>query len=506
MPTVVTATPQLRFAWFRVAIALLLGALTTFAIGGYQALQPVMVKEGAYNYLCGPADRASKHECSSQRLRLDLMFTLAVSVTNHCSLPVGLFTARHGPRASAALGGVIMASGGVLFALSTNAFAAWIPGYIIIGVGGAFLAFSLFTVPSLVAPRHAGTVMSLLVGSFDASAITMTGWSLLYDAGLSLRSVVLLWVAVLVVLFAVALTGFVYPAAAAAPKPSGGGSDSCAGRADAKHADTPSGVQQPEVPDADCEQPTAAAAADGSPAGGSSTGSCSASEAGGTDASALPTPYFPDDPGWWNTVRSWPFAVTTIWLCTYFVSKYFFMTTINDQALWITHGNTALADTASKWFSIMLPASAVTAPVTGLIIDRFGIATAVLVMAGVSAALGVTSALSVYEVEYVTMVLVVFNRLFLFSCGPLIFSRMYGPRGMSAMYGTALFVAAGVNYSNYLWTFVAEKVLHTYLPLNLACNCLCVVVGLVMAGQLRTWERLRLAPERRALVQHGAAA
>jgi MFS family permease len=161
---------------------------------GYQALLPVLVNEGVYGSLCNSnatQTTAAKVDapveaCLEQRLSLDLMFTLATSALNMIGLLVGLVMVRFGSRICCIVGCVIIAAGAVAFAFSSDRYPLWTVGYVLMGAGGPFVAFSVFSLAA-IAQSYAPLVIAIFVGVFDASASMMLfmkvlnsslGWSL----------------------------------------------------------------------------------------------------------------------------------------------------------------------------------------------------------------------------------------------------------------------------------------------------------------------------------------
>ncbi len=183
-----------------------------------------------------------------------------------------------------------------------------------------------------------------------------------------------------------------------------------------------------------------------------------------------------------------PFVVFALWSIAFIVAKYFYMTNVYAQLLWVTgedrRGDTPHADMGALVFSAILPAAAVFTPATSYVLDHFNAHVAVVVMGVVATILGATSSIQIYGLQYVTIVGLVFNRFFYFAAAPFLLQKMYGERGINVVYGVALFVAAACNTSNYLWTYLSEEVLHSFLEMNAALNAACLASSIALASVL----------------------
>jgi len=187
-------------------------------------------------------------------------------------------------------------------------------------------------------------------------------------------------------------------------------------------------------------------------------------------------------------VKSGPFWFIVLWGCLYVLTKYFYMTTVEKQLFWLTN-NPSQVNIGAFVFSILLPCSAIFTPVTSFILDNFGAHIAILIMALISLVTAVCSIIRIYELQYVTMTCMVFNRFFFFATAPYLMGKLFGPTGPATLYGIVSFSAACVNYSNYLWDYLVINYLGGgFLVINLAQNLLCSVVGCALF--LFTWRAL----------------
>lgn len=75
--------------------------------------------------------------CDKQRLRLNLMLTVAVTILNLVCFPLGVLVDKTGPRWVGLGGSFLTILGSLVFAFSNSRkLDLYIPGYAMIGVGG----------------------------------------------------------------------------------------------------------------------------------------------------------------------------------------------------------------------------------------------------------------------------------------------------------------------------------------------------------------------------------
>lgn len=91
--------------WTLVICGLLCQASLAGVVVGYPGLKDVLVKENVYSWLC---HKGEDIPCTSQLLRLDLMFTLATGLLNVFAAPVGIILDVAGPKKAAAIGRKLM--------------------------------------------------------------------------------------------------------------------------------------------------------------------------------------------------------------------------------------------------------------------------------------------------------------------------------------------------------------------------------------------------------------
>lgn len=174
----------------QVAFAVFACALASGIVCGFAALKPVLIAEGVYRSLC-PADWPSDSPipCPEQDLRLNLFFITASITLNVSTVLAGYVLDHHGRRACYLLAAGILLLGSecmaLAFALGEERLPSWFDAYavgnLLLGLGGTFLFVSSYQLAHAF-PRHAGLVVALVTGAFDASAAVFLFYRLAYDA------------------------------------------------------------------------------------------------------------------------------------------------------------------------------------------------------------------------------------------------------------------------------------------------------------------------------------
>lgn len=173
----------------QVCLAVLYCFLAAGVVFGFAALKPVLIREHVYRNLCSQEELDNDvtvcdgqeikyephHRVNFQHLltlspRLNLMFTIAAVVTNISALPVGTILDAYGPRVCGIIGSICLATGATLFAMAKQLpFDGYIPGYLLLSLGGPFVFISSFQLSNTF-PKRSGLILSMLTGAFDASS------------------------------------------------------------------------------------------------------------------------------------------------------------------------------------------------------------------------------------------------------------------------------------------------------------------------------------------------
>ena len=174
--------------------------LASGIVFGFASLKPVLVAEGVYRDQCPPDEGASgpspsfiaasedeelgyQAPCAEQDLRLNLFFISASITTNVSSLFAGAALDRLGRRICYIASSVFLTAGCMLmgFAFAIPEFDGYIVANMFLGLGGTFLFVPSFQLANAF-PKHAGLVVALITGAFDASAAVFLVYRLLWEA------------------------------------------------------------------------------------------------------------------------------------------------------------------------------------------------------------------------------------------------------------------------------------------------------------------------------------
>lgn len=176
--------------------------LASGIVCGFAALKPILIAEGVYSSLC-PADWPStpspsrrisnnpleKIPCPEQDMRLNLFFITASITLNISTVLAGWVLDNRGRRTCYLLAAFILFLGGACMSLAfhlgedlgrTYHFDGYITGNLLLGLGGTFLFVSSYQLANAF-PRHAGIVVALVTGAFDASAAVFLFYRLAYE-------------------------------------------------------------------------------------------------------------------------------------------------------------------------------------------------------------------------------------------------------------------------------------------------------------------------------------
>lgn len=119
----------------------------------------------------------------TDKLRLNLFFTVASITTNVSALPIGTTLDRFGPRICIILGCFCLTIGSVLMSLAhgISAFDGYVTGNFFLSLGGTFIFVPAFQIANAF-PKHSGVIVALVTGAFDASAAVFLFYRLAYEA------------------------------------------------------------------------------------------------------------------------------------------------------------------------------------------------------------------------------------------------------------------------------------------------------------------------------------
>jgi hypothetical protein len=150
---------------------------------GFAALKPVLVEEGVFHDNCSKDElREGVELCSKQDIKLNFFFTVASITANVSALPVGTILDRYGSRLCGLIGCFLLALGSVLMVVSFKqpGFQGFIAGNFFLALGGTFIFVPSFQIANAF-PRHAGKIVALVTGAFDASAAVFLFYRFAYE-------------------------------------------------------------------------------------------------------------------------------------------------------------------------------------------------------------------------------------------------------------------------------------------------------------------------------------
>lgn len=150
-----------------VSVVLLSDLLFTGLIFGWAPLLLLLQDENQYSELC-PDGIAP---CEAQENRLNLLFALASFAVNAGALPVGIFLDYCGPKMSIIVAAIVEIVGLVLMAVAdSKTFDVFLPGYILLAVGGQITMLASFPASFLVL-EYQTAILAGISCLFDGSSI-----------------------------------------------------------------------------------------------------------------------------------------------------------------------------------------------------------------------------------------------------------------------------------------------------------------------------------------------
>ncbi|KAJ5151431.1 uncharacterized protein N7482_010683 [Penicillium canariense] len=168
----------------QVAFTILACWVASGIVFGFAALKPILVEEEVYHNQCTEDElQAGVELCVQQDLSLNLFFTIASITANVSALPVGTILDHYGSRICGLIGCVLLALGSLFMSLSflLRRFHGLIAGNFFLAFGGTFIFVPSFQIANAF-PRHAGTIVALVTGAFDASAAVFLLYRFAYEA------------------------------------------------------------------------------------------------------------------------------------------------------------------------------------------------------------------------------------------------------------------------------------------------------------------------------------
>jgi MFS family permease len=146
---------------------------------GWPAVVIMLQDQGVYQYLCEPG---ATLPCQAQILRFNLVFVVASTGFACAVLPMGIVLDRWGPKICSCMGSVLLVAGSIMFAFADPPhFDGFLPGYLLMGLGGPPVVFSCMHLANLF-PQKKGTIITLLNVALDASSLVFVIMGDIYRA------------------------------------------------------------------------------------------------------------------------------------------------------------------------------------------------------------------------------------------------------------------------------------------------------------------------------------
>ncbi|KAM7418531.1 hypothetical protein PAMA_015914 [Pampus argenteus] len=159
---------------------------------GYASLVFVLKEDKYFSQLCvnipDTNSTLTNTDCSRQDEQFSLVFTIAAFLNNFLNIVNGYLFDRFGTMVTRLLGISLYTTGTLLMAFSSATFSELVfPALSCIAVGGILLLLTNMQVGNLFA-AHRSTIITLYNGAFDSSSAVFLIIKVLYEQGISLRS------------------------------------------------------------------------------------------------------------------------------------------------------------------------------------------------------------------------------------------------------------------------------------------------------------------------------
>eukprot|EP01084_Bolivina_argentea_P295936 509603_1 len=426
-----------------------LSALVSSSVVGYQALLPMLQDEHIFHSLC---DKNDNEPCRAQNLRLDLMYNVAIGGLHFVCIIWGTLCLKYGGRPVVLISGFLVCAGSIIFSFGWD----WpcFVSYIIMGCGCSGMVFGVISIPAEYPVAMQGLLFSILIGCVDAGSGINYIFLLLYkNTNITMKELFLsLGIAVGVLTFF--LTVFVF---------------STSFKNEIKKAEDDKLLSDDHTVQKQSIEPIEINEND---AGVQSTTDVESKKKVWTD---------------WNEVfTSIEFFLLLVFCCLYITTKYFYITTLNDQIKWITDNDKHKIYVSQQVFSVMLLCSGFLAVLNGTIIDKGGMKLALCVQAVASMVMATCSIIKVFNLQWFTMICCVFNRFLYFAMAPLLLATVFGVERQQFVYGVICFVAAFFNLTGYLLDDITTSSFNgNFTFANMLLAGLCAVTALSLAMVLR---------------------
>lgn len=161
------------------------------AVFGWASLVFVLKTEGYFSSLCVNSTGVNGTQildCSGQDEQFSLVFTIASFMNNFLTLPNGFLFDRFGTTVARLFGIFLYTTGTLMVAFATPASSNLLfPALSLLAVGGILFLMTNMQVGSLFGSRRS-TIITLYNGAFDSSSALFLVIKLLHESGVSIRA------------------------------------------------------------------------------------------------------------------------------------------------------------------------------------------------------------------------------------------------------------------------------------------------------------------------------
>lgn len=426
------------------------------------------------------------------------MFAAAAVATNVFALPVGAILDKYGPRISSIAGSVLLAIGAVLIAFAKQlAFDGYLPGYIFLALGGAFVFLPSFQLSNTF-PKHSGFILALLTGAFDSSSAVFLFYRLIYTAsgnryGPQKFFLIYLIIPLLILISQIFLM----------PSDSYKSIDEIAEHAKSSSSDRGNG---------------------GGPIGQAQEARVSHIERATNEYTALLANNSNDKNqreeerkreicGVWGALHGrsalqqiktpW-FILITLFTVFQMMRINYFVATVRTQYEYLLHSH-ALAKHVSHVFDVALPVGGViSVPFIGLILDNFSTTFVLGLLVVFPTIIGVVGVLPFNWAAYTNIALFVLYRPLYYTAISDYAAKVFGFYTFGKVYGLMICFAGALNLLQTALDVATHKVFHgDPIPVNATLLTIVLLVGSTLTGYV--WQKSR-ASDRERLEEEAEAA
>lgn len=495
-------------------------------IFGFAALKPVLIKEGIYENLCkvdvestiNPDYVFESHpsminmlltnyfsiseeggdgiaKCTTQDLRLNMMFTAGAVVTNVAALIIGKTLDNYGPKVCGLVGAFFLYLACIIFISADKIvqsfigpyFDPYLIGYASMALGGPFAFISSFQLSNSF-PKRSGTILALLTGAFDASSAVFLFYRIFYNktgGGFTLELFFKLYL--IVPVFITLAQIFIM--------------------------EKDSYKTPPDNILCNNDEPEQEVVNENAPLlshGGVETPAPNASLSRRRDSigDALKQPYAEEGEdslvkhsgGVFGILHGYSahYQIRTPWfylMCLFATIQMlrlnYFVATINTQYTYLLHSIT-LAESLTKFFDLALPLGGVISiPFVGLFLDNCSTVVVAIALLAISMVIGVLGLIGNYYAGIINVCIFVAYRPFFYTVMSDYCAKVFGFDTFGTVYGSIICISGIFNFLQ----SALDKLTHTYFkmnptPLNLTLVILTAVIGSVTVSYIKREAKL----------------